>query len=167
MRICKASLNISIPRASEVVEFEAYFTATGAVAPESNHTHRRVPFNSAGFPYPEETDTRYSRMALAQPLLVPFPPGYASGLSIHRCANKNAVGCSERDKKFKKKLESAYLNGFFPSADTSLVGQRNAVDGHHIQPLQWGGDNSLNNGVLLTEAAHGEFTKWWNEVSGY
>jgi hypothetical protein len=75
--------------------------------------------------------------------------------------------CMTRDKNFKRKMETAYRNGTFPYADTNLVGQGDTVDAHHIQELEWGGNNTLDNGVLLLESDHNAFTYWWKGVSGY
>jgi hypothetical protein len=73
----------------------------------------------------------------------------------------------ERDSNFKRKMETSYGNGTFPNADRQLVGKGSLVEAHHIQELEWGGDNTVQNGVLLLEPDHAVFTKWWQGVSGY
>jgi hypothetical protein len=158
---CNGSIDLQIPAASRIVEFEAYFTATGFVQPESNHVQRRVPFNTQGIAYPEKIDTRFSGLRLAQPLLVPFPPGAPIGRRIYRCG----PDCVKRLGGYKEKLERAYRNGIWAStADQSLLDQGGKADAHHIQELQWNGDNSLENGLLLLKQDHLEFTNWWRGV---
>jgi hypothetical protein len=164
---CTGSINVPVASESKIVEFETYYTAGGpGVEPESLHRHRRVPFNSNGFAYPEIVDTRYSGLPLAQPLSVPFPPGSPGGRTVQNCRKGHGV-CVRRDGHFKPKLEEAYGTSRWPNADMSLVNKGNSVNGHHIQELQWGGDNTLDNGVLLWKPEHDEFTNWWGRVTGY
>ncbi len=122
-----------------------------------------VPYNSLGATYPQYHDTRFALQPDGKPL-VPFPK---TPPIIQKCPpqgqRRSQSGCHERNDQgdFRKELIREYAARGW---DRAILRQR-PLEAHHIQELQWGGDNDVSyNGVLLLESIHREYSVWWRSL---
>lgn len=153
---CSGTIPVPVAGTGLYEIMSTYSAKTTADSATSDPFKRVIPFNEAGIPYPQYVDTRY----LDRPIL--FPSARTSFVHCPGAIKQDAFGCYARDAAFADKLRHEYgLMGWnmavFKYAD---------IDAHHIHPLQWGGDNSVeDNGVFLVQHGHrSAYGPWWDQI---
>lgn len=121
-----------------------------------------VPFNALGAAYPQFHDTRFPAQEVKA--LVQFPQ---TPPLIQRCPpngrRRAQAGCHERNDQgdFRVQLTKEYIARNW---DRAILSERNR-EAHHVQELQWGGDNDVSyNGVFLRDYVHDIFSEWWRNL---
>jgi hypothetical protein len=99
------------------------------------------PLNDRGDPYPQVTDPR-----TGEPIPFPDDPQWTPK------DQRNPRPSTYRDDYMEEWAERGY-----PEPDGGWDDKKI----HHIEPLEYGGDNSFENGVPLTQQEHDRFTRWW------
>ncbi|WNN91187.1 HNH endonuclease [Gloeocapsopsis dulcis] len=101
----------------------------------------------------------YPRVQLPQPgpsEYVPFP--YDPPYNVCPDGSVPPPSCY-RDPDFPKNVEAYYR------LKQWVIPTGSKIEVHHIKPLRWGGDNYVQNGVILTHTDHLPFTKWWRKFN--
>jgi hypothetical protein len=142
----------TVPRTSFV--FLKYtgetLSARGTKKPLTEFVSRPYILNDRGEIYPYYTDLSTKQLFIGS--VVPFPAG-----PYDRCDDPNEKPPCKRDSNYTSKMKIFYSDRRLPF--------NGSVQGHHIKPLEFGGNNSTNNGVLLSPDDHLRYTRWWTGFS--
>jgi hypothetical protein len=155
---CTKSFTYHIPKGSYIVSGTTYYYVTGGdtIHFQSGIAEITAPYNSKGIIYPQFQDTR----TLA-PQIVGFPEPPALFRRCPYTIQGKVSACPARSNSFAVDLGAYYQRSGFPLA----ILKYSDAEAHHIQPVSWGGNSLMENGVFLVKSAHDQYTNWWKAVN--